>query len=164
MLKMIENCSVSGELCYAVRRGGKTVERHHGRNMVMTLGRVAVARLFAGLPGGNGVKIGVGEDGSPVSPEQISLTNPWLVEASSIGFAQAETTDGILAWIPSAAATPNVRFDFVFGPNDANGISIMEFGLFTQDGVMFARRIRANGKPIGKDEDISIEGYWIIRF
>jgi hypothetical protein len=164
MLRMLDGCHISGELNYTVLRGGEAIGRYSERNMIMTLGRVAVARLFAGLPGGNGAKIGVGEDGSPVSPEQTSLTNQSLVEASTIGFAQAVTADGILSWVPSDTATPNVRFEFGFGPNDANGLSIMEFGLFTHDGVMFARRIRASGKPIGKDEDLSIEGYWIIRF
>jgi hypothetical protein len=46
--------------------------------------------------------------------------------------------------------------------SEANGKAIREFGLLTEDGTLFARRIRAN--PIYKESDISIEGEWIIIF
>jgi hypothetical protein len=37
-------------------------------------------------------------------------------------------------------------------------MAIREFGLMTEDGTLFARRVRAN--PICKESNISIEGEW----
>lgn len=63
----------------------------------------------------------------------------------------------------------DARFDFVIGTDDANGIPIREFGLFCEDGTMFSHRIRRRkdtgaASVIDKQDDISIEGYWIIHF
>jgi hypothetical protein len=161
-----ESCpTVAGELFYIVRaRCGEIVEACKEPNMIMTPGRVAVARLFSGAAGGNGKFIGVGEDDMPPSPDQTELLNQCLVEAHKIGFVRPEVDNGITIWVDSESPTPNVRFDFIFGTGDANGMSIKEFGLFTSDGVMFARRVRSSGRAIEKDEDLTIEGYWIIRF
>jgi hypothetical protein len=56
------------------------------------------------------------------------------------------------------------------GTTEANGMAILEFGLMSDDGTLFSRRIREdeNGtpvnKPINKESDISIIGQWIIIF
>jgi hypothetical protein len=162
-IKFDESCPVSGQLFYRVRRRGAVVEETALPNMVMTLGRVAIARLFKGQSGAHGFSVGVGENGDPPDPEQTGLLNPALAVASP-EFAQAEVNDGITAWVPCAEPTPTVRFNFFFGENMANGLAIREFGLITYDHVLFARRVRASGKAIEKDRDLTIEGYWIIRF
>jgi hypothetical protein len=163
-VKFEEGCSASGQLFYIVRRRGKIVEESGERNMVMTSGRVAIARLFKGNSGGHGFSVGVGENGDPPTPEQTGLLNPALVMASPVEFAQAEVSDGITKWMPSDDPTPNVKFNFLFDSFTANGMAIREFGLFTYDHVLFARRVRTSGNPIEKDRDLTIEGYWIIRF
>ena len=159
-----DSVCTSGELAYIVRSRGEIIEEYSEKNMIMTLGRVAVARLFAGLPGGNALSVGVGEGSDPPNAEQTDLSNRYLVAASAIGFARAEVQNTITTWVPSSEPTPNVRIDFIFSEGDANGLEIKEFGLFTADETMFARRVRANGRAIAKDEDLTIEGYWIIRF
>jgi hypothetical protein len=164
LLNFEEGCSASGQLFFVVRRRGVIIDSFDESNMIMTLGRVAIARLFSGLSGGNGLYVGVGEDDTPPNAEQTELQNQALVQASLVQFAKAQVNDGITSWIPANEPTPNVRFDFVFGAGDANGMSIREFGLFTSDGTMFARRVRTSGRAIEKDEDLVIEGYWIIRF
>ncbi|MDR3353938.1 MAG: hypothetical protein LBO21_02725 [Synergistaceae bacterium] len=163
-LEFEESCSVSGQLFYIVRRHGKVIEESNERNMIMTLGRVAVARLFKGLQGGHGFSVGVGENGDPPNPDQVGLLNPALVMASPVEFARAEVNDGITSWIPCPNPTPNVRFNFLFDSLTANGKAIREFGLMTYDHVLFARRVRSSGKPIEKDRDLTIEGYWVVRF
>jgi len=164
LLKFEESCAISGQLCFFVRKNGQIIEEYRENNAIMTLGRVAVARLFAGLPDGNGKFVGVGDSGEPPNPEQTGLSAQYLVEASKISFVNAQVENGITSWMASDTSTPNVRFDFTFGPQDANGLEIREFGLFCEDGTMFARRVRSSGKAIQKDDDLTIEGYWIVLF
>jgi hypothetical protein len=163
-VKFDESCPVSGQLFYIVRRRGEIVEESNERNMVMTLGRVAIARLFKGSQGGYGFSVGVGENGDPPNPDQTALLNPALVVASPVEFAQAVVDDGITTWVSCPIPTPSLRFNFFFDSLAANGLSIREFGLLTYDHVLFARRVRTSGKPIEKDRDLTIEGFWIIRF
>ena len=164
MLKFEEGCSVAGQLFFIARRNGQIVEEYRENNMIMTQGRVSVARLFAGLEGGAGKFIGVGSGDAEPNPEQTGLSNQYLVQANKISFVNPQVDNEIMSWVESATPTPNVRFDFVIGQGDANGLGIREFGLFSADGTMFARRVRSGGKPIEKDTDLTIEGYWIIRF
>jgi len=164
MIGFQDCCSVTGQLFYVVRRDGVVIEEFSEQNMIMTDGRIAVARLFAGGAGGNGAFVGVGSSNEPPSPDQTGLTGEVKVPVASVTFANAEVVNGVVTWPESVEPTPNVRFNFLFGTEDANGLSIREFGLFTEDGTMFARGIRTGNGAIAKDSDIEVEGYWIIRF
>jgi hypothetical protein len=156
---------IRGELAYVVRSAsGAVVENVRDPNMIMTLGRMAVARLFAGDFTCAAFGVGVGEGATDPSAEQTELTNPFIKSATRVGFTSSEETDGVIAWNPSDEPTTNARLDFVFDTEDANGMSIREFGLYCADGTLFARRVRGNGRAIEKDDDLVIEGYWIIRF
>ncbi len=158
-----EGCSCGGQLFFTVRHLGKVLEEYREKNMIMTAGRVAIAKLFAGQSGMAGTHVGVGTSGEAPAPDQEGLENVFLVSASA-GFARGEAEGDIIRWVASEEPTPNVKFDFLIGTEDANGMAIREFGLFCGDGTMFSRRVRTNGKAIDKDGDIEIEGYWIIRF
>ena len=164
MIELSESCPAQGQLFYAVRRNGVVVETFSEKNMIMTNGRIAIARLFAGGIGGEGAFVGVGSSNEPPAPDQEGLTDEVKVPIASVAFANAEVVNGVVTWPESVEPTPNVRFNFLFGTGDANGLSIREFGLFTEDGTMFARRIRTGNGAIAKDSDIEVEGYWIIRF
>lgn len=164
MIGLQESCPATGRLFYVVRRNGAVIEEFSDQNMIMTLGRVAIARLFAGENGGHGAYVGAGSSSAPPAPEQESLTDEVQVSVASVSYAEAEVVNGVTSWTESATPTPNVRFNFLFGTGDANGLEIREFGLFTSDGTMFARRVRSGSGAIAKDSDIEIEGYWIIRF
>ena len=94
MMKFEESCSIAGQLCFVVRRNGAVIEEYREDNMIMTLGRVAVARLFAGLDGGVGMYIGVGTNNAEPDPEQTELTNQYLVQASKVGFVRPQADDG----------------------------------------------------------------------
>lgn len=159
-----ESCPTMGQLFFIVRRNGQVIEEFSERNMIMTGGRIAIAKLFSGQVGLAGTHVGVGTDGSEPNAEQTGLAGGVLVPAKSVSFARAEVDGDSVRWVATEEPTPNVRFDFLFGTDDANGMSIREFGLFCGDGTMFSRRIRESGKSIEKDSDIEIEGYWIIRF
>jgi hypothetical protein len=64
----------------------------------------------------------------------------------------------------SFPAMGRVQFDWGLTVYDANGKAIREFGLITEDGTLFSRRTRENGKPINKESDISMMGQWTIIF
>lgn len=164
MIQFSESCPAQGQLFYTVRKNGVVIETFSEKNMIMTNGRIAIARLFAGGIGGEGAFVGVGSSNEPPAPDQSGLTDEVKVPVASVTFANAEVVNGVVTWPESVEPTPNVRFNFLFGTEDANGLSIREFGLFTEDGTMFARRIRTGNGAIAKDSDIEVEGYWIIRF
>lgn len=164
MIHFSESCPAQGQLFYTVRKNGVVIETFSEQNMIMTNGRIATARLFAGGIGGKGAFVGVGSSNEPPNPDQSGLTDEVKVPIASVAFANAAVVNGVVTWPESVEPTPNVRFNFLFGTGDANGLSIREFGLFTEDGTMFARRIRTGNGAIAKDSDIEVEGYWIIRF
>jgi uncharacterized protein YdhG (YjbR/CyaY superfamily) len=64
----------------------------------------------------------------------------------------------------SFPASNEVRFDWELPVDEDNGKAIVEFGLLTADGTLFARKVRKGGLPIYKESDISIEGTWTIIF
>ena len=55
-----------------------------------------------------------------------------------------------------------VLFEWNLLESEANGKAIKEFGLLCADGTLFARRTRT--KALEKENDISIEGEWLIIF
>jgi len=44
----------------------------------------------------------------------------------------------------------------------ANGLAIMEIGLFSEDDNLFARKVRS--EPLNKTADLYIEGTWTITY
>jgi hypothetical protein len=59
-------------------------------------------------------------------------------------------------------AIDRVKINWKILQGEANGMAIREFGLLTENGALFARRVR--DKPLNKEVDISIEGEWIVIF
>lgn len=55
-----------------------------------------------------------------------------------------------------------ITFDYLLGTADGNGKVITECGLYTESGVLFARRLLPN--PINKTASIALEGTWSITF
>lgn len=53
-----------------------------------------------------------------------------------------------------------VRFSWTLRDDEANGLAIMEFGLYTSDGTLFSRKVR--GAPIHKTDAIYLTGDWLI--
>ena len=90
-------------------------------------------------------KVGVGSGSAPASDTDTGLTDTFLIPIQSTEYAGTK-----------------VRFNFTLGNADANGLLIRELGLFFADDVMFSRRVRKS--IIGKEDDISIAGYWEIYF
>ncbi len=117
------------------------IERDH--NLIVTAGRTKLARLLGGGYNGCINRIGVGTGSSPSADGDTGLTSPVYIPVKSVEYSTAK-----------------VRFNFVIGTSNANGVNIRELGLFFADNTMFSRRVRKS--VIGKEADLQITGYWEI--
>ena len=155
-MKLKDNCNkMIGILRYKVFRNGILQEEFEGRNLIVDNARDQMAHLIAGeFLDRNIAYIAVGEGGAEPDDEDISLTNPCQKAVSGYSFP----------------GSGQVLFDFEFTADEANGMAIREFGLFTADGKLFSRRIREDkdgnpiNEPIYKNSDFSLIGEWEIIF
>jgi len=127
-------------------RQGVLIEHYREENMIMNNAKDALAKLIAGDGTGKTItKIGFGTNGNGPTPDDTSLTNPFIKQLSSRSYPQ----------------TGQVTFNFTLATTEANGMSIREFGLICSDNTLFARKTRG---AIEKSNDISLEGAWTIIF
>lgn len=117
------------------------IEREH--NLIVTAGRSKLAKLLGGGYAGGINRVGVGTGSTPAADTDTGLTNTVYIPVTSVEYGDAK-----------------VRFNFVIGSNDANGLNIQELGLFFADDTIFSRRVRKS--VIGKENDLQITGYWEI--
>ena len=137
--------ALRGAVHLAVYKNGKLLFEETDHNLIVTTGREKLARLLGGDYTGRITTVGVGSGNTPASDTDTGLTDAVLIPVQSTEYAGTK-----------------VRFNFTLGNADANGLNIRELGLFFADGVMFSRRVRKS--VIGKEDDISITGYWEIYF
>lgn len=146
-MQTTDHHTARGILAYTVRRRGVVVEVVLDENLIVTSGREADARLLGGDGAGKTLaQIGVGTDGTTPDLGDVGLTNAYLKDLDGITY-------------PAAGS---VRAAFHFTTLEANGLAIIEFGLFLADGTLYARKVRAGA--IEKDVDVDFEGSWTILF
>lgn len=141
-----------GEFHIEVWRKGKPVKELHDHNLVVNVGRERLARLAAGLSQNHITQIGVGSGTTVEEETDTELQEQQLFPLSDV------SVDG-----------RDAKFEFIIGENEANGLSITEFGLFCADDTMFSHRVRRDedtGKigVIDKMSDIELRGYWLLHF
>lgn len=137
-----------GMLEIIVKRKGVVIEHDVDHNLVVNAARVNMAQLVAGQGARKTItRVGVGTNGTAPSPEDTMLTGAFVKPISSFSYP----------------TSTSVKFDFEILESEANGLSIVEFGLICDDGSLFARRTRS-GKVIDKSDDLEIYGYWTILF
>ena len=119
----------------------KEVDRDH--NLIVMAGRSKLAKLLGGGYDGHINRIGVGTGSTPAADNDTGLTGTAYIPISSTEYDAGK-----------------VKFNFVIGTDQANGMAIRELGLFFDDNTIFSRRVRKS--VIGKEEDIQITGYWEI--
>lgn len=130
-----------------VFRGGKLIETYEDKNLVVNLSKQQLARLIGGDVANRSItKIGFGTSGTAPAGGNTTLTDAYVKLLGGVTYP----------------ATNSVEFAFTLGTSEANGKSIMEFGLFTAGDVLFARKTRAGA--IVKDSDLSLAGSWRITF
>jgi hypothetical protein len=130
-----------------VYRKGALIETYRDENLIVNGARVQAAHLVAGdVLGRTIARIAFGTNGTPPVDADASITNQFAKDVA--GFEYPAMGQVTVSWELLTA--------------EDNGQAIMEFGLLTADGTLFARKTR--NKPIHKESDISIEGHWTIIF
>lgn len=130
-----------------VFRRGQLIERVREKNLVVDAGKAPMARLLGGTVTGNSVTtIGFGTSGTTPALGNTALTGAFTKALGTIDYPVAG----------------QVRFAFSLLTSEANGLAILEFGLFTGAGALFARKTRTTA--LNKDVDLSLTGTWIITF
>ena len=132
-----------GAVVLKIYRNGILEEEDSDHNLIVTAGRSKLAKLLGGGYTGAINRVGVGTGSTPAADGDKGLTNAVYIPISSKEYGEAK-----------------VRFNFVIGSSDANGMDIVELGLFFADGTIFSRRVRKS--VIGKEDDLQITGYWEI--
>lgn len=137
----------SGLFVLDIYRRGELIERVEEKNLIVDNSKQTHARLLGGDVVNRSVtKFGVGTNGTAPAAGNTTLT---------ASFTKA--VDGT-----TYPATNQVQFSFSLASAEANGMAILEFGLFTAAGVLYARKVRATA--LNKDTDISFSGSWTISF
>jgi len=108
-----------------------------------------LARLLAGnFTNRNVNRIAFGTNGTAPALGNTTITGSYLKNISGIEYP----ADGV------------VQFNWKLETTEANGKAILEFGLICADSSLFSRRVRDSGKPINKESDISLDGWWRVEF
>ncbi len=137
----------SGRLVINVFRGGDLVETFDEQNLIVDGYKQTHARLLGGdVTNRSVIQFGVGTNGTAPAAGNTALTGAFTKAIDTVSYP----------------ATNQVKFDFSLSSAEANGMAIMEFGLLTGNGVLYARRVRSSA--LNKDSDISISGSWTITF
>ena len=136
-----------GELCYEIRRDGRLVESVSGCNLVVVGSKTCLSRLVGGAVTGKQITtIGFGTSGTAPVAGNTALAGAFTKAVDSVTYP----------------ASNQVRFAFSLTTAEANGMAIMEFGLLSGDGTLFARKVRS--AAFNKDSDVSVAGTWTLTF
>lgn len=128
----------------AYDRAGAEMWRSDEKNLIVASGYTAAAEALAGIPGAKIVNVAVGTNGTEPTPEDTAIKNAVVIPIQSVTYPAPAT----------------VRFNFVIGYDTANGVNIREFGLLTEDGRLFSRRVR---EVLEKSQYLTVSGSWEIR-
>jgi hypothetical protein len=124
---------------------GAILETYTDKNLVVNLGREAVAKLLGGAATQVLGKIAVGTNGTLPAVADTSITGAFVKSLNGKTYPNPGT----------------VQCSWSLETSEANGMNIHEFGLLLADNTLFARKTRA---PIAKDNTFRLEGVWTIIF
>ncbi|WP_432712586.1 hypothetical protein [Pedobacter sp.] len=123
---------------------GEILERFADNNLVVTLGQTNLAKVLGGHASGKKIsKIAIGTNGTTPTLADTTLTSLFSKLITSVDYPEANS----------------VRFSWSIDGPDANGMTIREFGLLNEDGVLCARKVRAD---IIKTAEVRLVGSWKI--
>lgn len=140
-----DTLKVRGEFRVEIIKDGKVIETYFDPNVITVVGRTQLAHLLgADVASRSITKIGFGENTTAASSADTALSLSAFVKAT-----------GTVTY----PTTTSVKFAFLLGTGDANGLNITEFGLICADNTLFARKVRS---AIAKTSSISLSGTWEI--
>lgn len=142
-----ESSAPRGRLSFTVWRDGKAIESFLEDNLIVDISKTVHSRLLGGAVTGKTVTtIGFGTNGTAPVAGNTALTSAFTKALDSVSYP----------------ASNQVQFNFSLLSTEANGKDILEFGLLTGDGSLYARRVRSG--VLSKQSDISLTGSWLITF
>ena len=137
----------TGHFALDVFRRGKLIERIREPNLIVGGYGLIQSQLLGGNVTGNSItQFGIGTNGTAPVAGNTALTGPYYNAIASVTYPAAN----------------QVAFGFGLASGEANGVAIMEFGLLTTAGALYARKVRA--AALNKDTDISFAGVWTITY
>lgn len=139
----------SGRFVLAVRHKGLLVPAlcMDEKNLIVNGSKAIHAALLGGTVANNSVtKIAFGTNGTAPAGGDTALSGAFV-----------KAVDGV-----TYPTSSSVQFAFSLASAENNGMAILEFGLLTQGGALYARKVRS--VALNKDSDLSFSGTWTITF
>lgn len=125
---------------------GEIIETYQSENLIVDKGRESMAKLISAAPNPyyiNEIGFGLGTTAAVVG--DTALTTPTTKAFDSVEYPDATS----------------VKFNWSLDITECNGMAITEFGLISDNGDLFARKVRA---AINKENDFTLTGSWKIYF
>lgn len=145
--------------CKAINRDGVVVQEITEHNTIVDTHKTILAHAIAdqsATPEAFCItKLGVGysnENGADSTVAALTAQSSPVVPVTYVNLDEATV-------LPDGTS---IKFEWTLGYDDANGLSIGEFGLFSNEGVLFSRKIRTS--KINKENDLQLVGEWTIIF
>jgi hypothetical protein len=136
---------IKGRLKLDIFKNNVKIGGFEDSNLVTLSGKQLIAFLMTGEPGENVItKVGIGDGTSYPVTTDVGLSNIFIKAVAGHTLLEQSV----------------VQWHFTIDDEEANGMNISEFGLFSQDERLFARKIRVPSIP--KDDSIRLAGYWTI--
>lgn len=137
----------TGHFYLEVSRDGRVIEVMDEQNLIVIGSRETHARLLGGDVTNRSItQFACGVNGSTPVDGNTFITGQYLNAVTGVTYPAAN----------------KVAFGFALGTGENNGMAILEFGLLTAGGVLYARKVRA--AALNKDSGISFTGTWTITF
>lgn len=137
----------SGHFVLDIFRGGKLIEHFEEKNLIVDGSKQIHARLLGGDVTNRSVtQFAVGTNGTAPAGGNTTITGAFAKAVDNVTYPLVN----------------QVQFAFSLAAGEANGMAILEFGLLTAAGALYARKVRA--AALNKDADISLSGTWTITF
>lgn len=143
-MNLSDKLNLKGVFEVKIFKSGKLINEIKENNLIVGSGRTALAKLLGNTtPTGYITTIGFGTGGVDPSTLDTGLTTPFTKAIGSVSYP----------------AVGQVKFAWTLDLSEDNGVTILEYGLFCQDGTLFARK---TGIEVHKDSTISLVGSWTI--
>jgi hypothetical protein len=121
---------------------GQIIENYEDLNLVVTTGRINTVKLLGGDASGKRIsKIAFGTNGNNPDLTDTGLTGSFSKLISGVTYPESNS----------------VMFSWSLEAGEANGMTIRELGLLNDDGVLCARKVRAD---IVKTSSVRLVGTW----
>lgn len=137
----------TGLFVLQVWRRGVLIDTWAQRNLIVDGAKALHARLLGGDVTNRSItRIGFGTSGTAPAGGNTGLTGGYIKALDGVSY-------------PTAGS---VQFNWSLLTGEANGMAILEFGLFSAGSTLYARKTRA--AALNKDSDLALSGTWTITF